>query len=129
MVSICESGWTNDRCTFPLGHGGGHSNEDCWRAPWDHIWCAVHNSDMADATGVTRCQAACDHSAEPVEGHCPTCYTEVVGVGMFRELSPDEDEAFRQWARDNYSPGTDPSPVWHPSVRDEWAKERERHGA
>lgn len=24
---ICESGWTNDRCTFPLHHEGPHSNE------------------------------------------------------------------------------------------------------
>lgn len=23
----CESGWTGDRCTFPLGHEGPHSNE------------------------------------------------------------------------------------------------------
>lgn len=24
----CESGWTGDRCTFPLFHDGDHSNED-----------------------------------------------------------------------------------------------------
>jgi hypothetical protein len=24
----CESGWTGDRCTFPLDHGGPHSNEE-----------------------------------------------------------------------------------------------------
>ncbi len=23
----CESGWTGDRCTFPLFHEGSHSNE------------------------------------------------------------------------------------------------------
>ena len=23
---ICGSGWANDRCTFPLGHSGLHSN-------------------------------------------------------------------------------------------------------
>ena len=24
---LCESGWTGDRCTFPLFHEGDHSNE------------------------------------------------------------------------------------------------------
>ena len=26
-VERCGSGWTNDRCTKPLGHRGDHSNE------------------------------------------------------------------------------------------------------
>ena len=29
----CESGWTGDRCTFPLHHAGPHSN-DGWE---DHL--------------------------------------------------------------------------------------------
>ena len=40
----------------------------------------------------------------------------------FRELTPDEEEQFRQWARENFDPGTPASPLWHPVVRDEWAK-------
>jgi hypothetical protein len=27
VVAECGSGWTNDRCTKPLGHRGFHSNE------------------------------------------------------------------------------------------------------
>jgi hypothetical protein len=27
QVEACGSGWTNDRCTKPLGHRGIHSNE------------------------------------------------------------------------------------------------------
>jgi hypothetical protein len=26
-VEVCGSGWTNDRCAKPLGHGGLHSND------------------------------------------------------------------------------------------------------
>lgn len=41
---------------------------------------------------------------------------------FFRKLSPKEEVAFRQWARDNFDPDKEPEEVWHPVVRDEWTK-------
>lgn len=41
---------------------------------------------------------------------------------FFRKLDAAEEESFRQWARDNWAPGKDCSPVYHPVVREEWAK-------
>jgi len=37
---------------------------------------------------------------------------------MFRNLSDAEHNSFRQWADDNYVPGTEINPVWHPAVQD-----------
>lgn len=66
---------------------------------------------------------------------CPKCGTEVLVieksddidveekiVKMFRDLSPEEEEEFRQWARDNFSPEKEISECWHPVVVDEWKK-------
>lgn len=39
--------------------------------------------------------------------------------GLFRDLSPEEEKEFRQWARDNYKAGDSISGVWHPTVQDE----------
>ena len=41
---------------------------------------------------------------------------------MFRELTPEEEIKFRQWARDNYKPGSEIKSFWHPVVRQECAK-------
>lgn len=38
---------------------------------------------------------------------------------MFRQLSPEEEKDFRQWARDNYRSGEPISSAWHPVVQDE----------
>lgn len=38
---------------------------------------------------------------------------------QFRDLPPAEEQAFRQWAVDNYVKGQPVNPVWHPVVRDE----------
>jgi hypothetical protein len=38
---------------------------------------------------------------------------------MFKKLSDDEEEEYRLWAMDNYEPGSDINPVWHPVVRRE----------
>ena len=38
---------------------------------------------------------------------------------MFIELAPEQEAAFRQWARDNYKPGADINSMWHPVVQDE----------
>ena len=40
---------------------------------------------------------------------------------FFRYLNPDEEEQFRQWARDNWE-DKEPDGCWHPIVRDEWVK-------
>lgn len=41
---------------------------------------------------------------------------------FFRTLDADEEETFRQWARDNWKRGDEVNPLWHPVVRDEIAK-------
>lgn len=38
---------------------------------------------------------------------------------MFRVLNKDEEAEFRGWARQNYTPFTEISEVWHPVVQDE----------
>ena len=38
---------------------------------------------------------------------------------LFRELTPEEEPAFRQWARDNYEPYSEIKGVWHPVVQEE----------
>lgn len=44
-------------------------------------------------------------------------------MSMFRELSEQEVEEFKKWARDNFDPSSDMlNPVWHPVVRDECNK-------
>jgi len=40
----------------------------------------------------------------------------------FRKLGPTEEKEFRQWAHENFKPNTEPKGIWHPVVRDEWAK-------
>lgn len=44
---------------------------------------------------------------------------------MFRNLSPIQEAAFRQWARENYKPGSDIKGIWHPVVQDECRKMNE----
>lgn len=43
---------------------------------------------------------------------------------QFRKLDEDEENEFRQWARDNYTVGEEISSCWHPVVRDECFKMR-----
>jgi hypothetical protein len=43
-------------------------------------------------------------------------------MNLFRELSPEEEKEFRQWARDNYEPFSEINGVWHPVVQDECVK-------
>ena len=38
---------------------------------------------------------------------------------LFRVLTEPEAEEFRQWARDNYTPGDDVPEIWHPVLREE----------
>jgi hypothetical protein len=48
------------------------------------------------------------------------------GYGMenslFRVLDASEASEFIQWARDNFVPGMEINPVWHPVVRAELAR-------
>ena len=41
---------------------------------------------------------------------------------FFRKVSSEEEQQFRQWARDNYKPFSDISGVWHPYTQDECVK-------
>ena len=38
---------------------------------------------------------------------------------LFRTLDAVEEQAFRQWARENFRRGDEVDPLWHPVVRDE----------
>lgn len=40
-------------------------------------------------------------------------------MNMFRELTPEEEKEFRQWARDNYIPLSEIKGIWHPIIQDE----------
>ena len=42
--------------------------------------------------------------------------------GLFRDLSPEEEKEFRQWAHENYTPGDNIKGIWHPVVQDECRK-------
>lgn len=44
------------------------------------------------------------------------------GDFSFRVLTPEQDQEFRTWAREHYTPGQDCSPSWHPIIREEWAR-------
>ena len=44
-----------------------------------------------------------------------------VVVGLFNQLSAEEEKKFRQWARDNYTPLDTIKGIWHPIVQDECA--------
>lgn len=41
---------------------------------------------------------------------------------VFKGLKSEEEEEFRQWARDNFKKGEPASYLWHPVVRDEWER-------
>jgi hypothetical protein len=43
----------------------------------------------------------------------------------FRPLSEREENEFRRWARENYSPSDEISELWHPVVGDECRRMRE----
>jgi hypothetical protein len=38
---------------------------------------------------------------------------------LFRSLTTEEEQEFRQWARDTWKPGMEVKDIWHPIVRDE----------
>ena len=47
---------------------------------------------------------------------------------LFRNLTPSELPEFRQWARDNYTPGEPINPIWHPVVATECRRMNEDAG-
>ena len=38
---------------------------------------------------------------------------------LFRDLNTEEEQQFRSWARDNWTPGMEINNFWHPVIRDE----------
>jgi hypothetical protein len=40
-------------------------------------------------------------------------------MNLFRELSEEEKEDFRKWARENYIPFSPIQGIWHPVVQEE----------
>jgi hypothetical protein len=40
---------------------------------------------------------------------------------LFKQLAPEKEVEFRQWARNNWAPVTPPKfNLYHPVIRDEW---------
>ena len=39
---------------------------------------------------------------------------------LFKDLTPEEEPPFRDWAWENWKPHTKPEEIWHPVVQDEW---------
>lgn len=48
-------------------------------------------------------------------------------MSLFKSLNADEEKQFRQWARENYTPGSEIKGVWHPVVQDECTKMNIEH--
>jgi len=50
---------------------------------------------------------------------------------MFRELSPEEEKGFRNWARIEWEEqgSVEPNPIWHPIINDEITKMKEEQDA
>jgi hypothetical protein len=48
--------------------------------------------------------------------------SEKVNMKLFKELTPGEEAAYREWARLNYKPFDPINGVWHPVVQKECAK-------
>lgn len=46
---------------------------------------------------------------------------------FFRKLNAKDEATFRQWAKDNWAPGKECSSVYHPVVREEWARLDQQH--
>lgn len=46
---------------------------------------------------------------------------------MFKQLSEQEVISFRQWAHENFKIDQEPNELWHPIIRDEWAKIKTAH--
>ena len=41
---------------------------------------------------------------------------------LFKILTEEEAVAYRQWARENYTPGDEIPTIWHPVIREECEK-------
>ena len=46
---------------------------------------------------------------------------------LFRKLTKQEEIEFKQWARENYTPLSEISGVWHPIVQDECRRINEQY--
>jgi len=42
-------------------------------------------------------------------------------MNLFRDLTPEEEKKFRQWAHDNYEPLSEIKGIWHPVIQKECA--------
>jgi hypothetical protein len=48
---------------------------------------------------------------------------------LFRQLDDNEEQSFRQWARDNYVPFEPIKGIWHPVIQAECSKINAERGA
>ena len=65
---------------------------------------------------------------DKVEMETQTNTTERIEMKLFRNLTTEEEDEFRQWARDNYEPFSEIKGVWHPVVQDECVKINQEKG-
>ena len=49
-------------------------------------------------------------------------------MNLFKQLSPEEEAEYRQWARENYRPFEPIKGIWHPVVQDECRRMNEEAG-
>ncbi len=48
---------------------------------------------------------------------------------LFKQLTEEEEEEFREWARENYEPLSEIKGIWHPVVQAECVKINDVWGA
>lgn len=86
--------------------------------------------DMDDSQGVAFCQPCWDDAGESglfgearlVEDYSPIADYALAPVSIWKDLTVEETERYRLWARANWSPGDPIQELWHPVVRDEIAR-------
>ena len=48
-------------------------------------------------------------------------------MGLFRKLSREEEDEYKDWAWDHWEPGKPARSVWHPVILAEWQRLQDEH--
>lgn len=93
-------------------------------------WCSgtpMEHEDHKRCPGVVdgvHCDCKC-HEKAKAEGVVPPSNltaSKIANLPIFRDLSPEEEMKFREWARINNPPDINKWDMYHPVVRQEWEK-------